>query len=247
MAPLIYLGELGLLARSVMQFVLRRKFNTQLVVEQMTTVGFASLPIVLITVGCAGMVFSLYTSQGLVTHGAGEFAGYLVAFTVVRELGPIVTAVATAAAAGSAFAAQLGTMRVTEQVDALRTMAISPVAYLVVPRVLACLVILPTLCVLGAFAGIVGGYTVASYAGVPTTQYLESIRQYMHFGDILAGLTKTFFFGPLIALVSCHQGLVMQGGAAGVGRATTRAVILSLIGIYITNFALSYLLPYDVT
>jgi phospholipid/cholesterol/gamma-HCH transport system permease protein len=134
-------------------------------------------------------------------------------------------------------------MKVTEQIDALRVMGVSPVAFLVVPRLIACVVVTPILCLLGDVAGTVGGYLVATNAGVAPAVYLASIRDFMDFGDLFWGMVKTIPFGMLIALVSCREGLQVEGGAMGVGRATTDAVVIAFVLIYAADYLLSALLP----
>jgi phospholipid/cholesterol/gamma-HCH transport system permease protein len=166
----------------------------------------------------------------------------MVAFIVGRELVPVLVGVVVAARAGSAIAAEIGTMKVSEQIDALRSLAVSPIQYLVVPRLLACVIMLPCLCVLSDFTALIGGYFVSVWQGVPGNLYIDSIREYVVLHDFTSGIIKTVVFGVIVALVSCHQGLITRGGATGVGRATTNAVVLSVVLIYVFDFILAYIM-----
>ncbi len=250
-SPLLYLfvrfatwlGEVSQLLWESLKQMRSNRWFWSLTLEQIATNGVNSFPIVLLTVSAGGAVLALYTAHELATRGGERFVGWLVAYTVFREVSPVATGLVIAARVGSAYAAELGTMKVTEQVDALRVMGVSPVAFLVTPRLLACLVITPTLCLLGDVAGVLGGYFVAINAGVRPRIYLWSIQNFMDFGDLFWGMVKTIPFGMLIAIVSCHRGLKVEGGALGVGRATTEAVVISFVLIYATDYLLSALLP----
>jgi len=238
-----WVGEVGWLLRDCLRHLWARKWLWAVTIDQIATNGVNSLPIVLLTILAAGAVFALYTAHELASRGAERFVGWLVAYTIFREVSPVATGLVIAARVGAAYAAELGTMKVTEQVDALQVMGISPVAFLVVPRLLACMVITPTLCLLGDVAGVAGGYFVAVNAGVKGSVYLSSIQHFMDFGDLFWGMVKTIPFGMLVALVSCHRGLKVEGGALGVGRATTEAVVISFVLIYATDYLLSAILP----
>lgn len=211
-------------------------------VYQMAFIGVNSLPIVLVTVAFSGMVLALYMADFLVDFGVGSYVGAAVGLSVTREIGPVLTAVVVAARAGSAMAAEIGSMKVTEQVDALRALATSPIQYLVVPRFLASVLMLPVLTVMGVMVGIAGGYLVATVNGVAGGGYLGSIQQWVEPRDVIMGMIKTIFFGATIAIVGCQQGLSTTGGATGVGRATTNSVVFSIILIYIMNFLLAYVM-----
>lgn len=239
----IWLGELWVLLVDSVRYLRTVRWLWALSIEQMANAGVHSLPIVLLTVSAAGGVLALYTAGEMASRGVERFVGWLVAYTILREVSPVVTGLVIAARVGSAFAAELGTMKVTEQVDALRVMGISPVAFLVVPRLLACVVMMPVLCLIGDVAGIVGGYLVATNAGVRAPIYIYSIRFFVDFGDLFWGLVKSIPFGILVALVSCHRGLKVEGGAMGVGKATTEAVVISFVLIYATDYLLSIMLP----
>jgi phospholipid/cholesterol/gamma-HCH transport system permease protein len=133
-------------------------------------------------------------------------------------------------------------MKVSEQIDALRSLAVSPIEYLVVPRVIACVLMLPCLCVVSDFSGLIGGYLVSVWQGIPGQTYIDSIQNFVVLRDFTTGVVKTIVFGLIVALVSCHQGLITRGGATGVGRATTNAVVLSVVLIYIFDFILAYIM-----
>jgi phospholipid/cholesterol/gamma-HCH transport system permease protein len=238
-----YLGEVFLL---LVQSVrgLRRGVNVGDVLRQMSVIGVESIPISLLTVGFSGAVLALYTVGTLKTYGASGLVGGIVALSIVRETGPILTGVSIAARAGSAITAEIGSMKVTEQVDALRSMAVSPTDYLVTPRLIASLIMLPLVCIWSDVAGVLGGAIVASSKGVSFSAYQESLRLLMEpdGSDVTRGLIKTVAFGAIIALVGCREGLETKGGATGVGQATTRSVVLSIVLIFLADFLLTFLL-----
>jgi len=235
-------GGAGTLFFDALGYIARGQAHLRRTVAQMGIVGIDSLPIALLTLLFGGMVLGLHTAHQMVRFNAGGLVGGMVAVSVARELGPTLTGIVVAARVGSAMAAELGTMRVTEQVDALRSLATSPTEYLVVPRLLACAIMLPVLTVFADLAGGLGAYFVALAGGVRPAEYLLSARQWLQFSDFFGGLSKTVVFGIIIALVGCYQGLTTSGGAAGVGRSTTRAVVYSIVLIYIANFFLSELI-----
>jgi phospholipid/cholesterol/gamma-HCH transport system permease protein len=238
-----YLGEVATLLWQAIR-ALRHGINTGDLVRQMSVIGVDTIPIALMTVGFSGAVLALYSVNTLKAYGVSDLVGGIVSLSIVRESGPILAGVVAAARAGSAMTAEIGSMKVSEQVDALRTMGISPIEYLVVPRVLASLIMVPLVTVCADFGGVIGGGIVASSLGVSWPAYLSSIRQLMDpsGADILKGLVKTLFFGVIVAVVGCREGLETEGGAAGVGQSTTRSVVLSIVLIFAANFALSFLL-----
>ncbi len=231
-------GELTQLLGQCVWSILTFSFSPGDVVEQMSAMGVNSLPLALLTITFSGMVLALYTAEQLVKLGLGNFVGGGVALSMAREAAPILAAIVVAARAGSSIAAEIGSMKVTEQVDALRALAVSPIEYLVVPRFIALIVMLPMITVLADVAGTAGGYFVASSVGVSSGSFLASIQQIVTLYDIWTGMMKTFVFGAIIALVSCRQGLNTSKGAAGVGRATTSAVVISIVLIYMADFFL---------
>ncbi|HEY4592330.1 MAG TPA: ABC transporter permease, partial [Thermoanaerobaculia bacterium] len=211
--------------------------------RQMVKVGVNSMPVVLLTAMFTGMVLALQTFSVLRRFNAESFVGSLVALSMVRELSAVLSGLIVAGRAGSAMGAELGTMRVTEQIDALEVMATDPVHYLVVPRVWASTIMLPLLVALGNGIGILGGYLVAVvlFKANPVS-YVHRTFQYMQLNDLLSGLIKAAIFGFLLALIGCQQGFYTSGGAEGVGRSTTAAVVVASIAILISDFFLTRLL-----
>lgn len=210
------------------------------VVRQMALLGADSLPIVLMTIMCTGMVFSVQTAKEFVRLGAASTVGGIVAIAMARELVPVLVGVVVAGRIGAAIAAELGTMKVTEQIDALRVMAANPISFLVVPRFLAVVLMMPVLVIFANFIGNIGGWIVAHYyAGIGTFTYENSIRTLADFYDVFGGMIKSCFFGAIIAIVGCYKGLNAPNGAEGVGLATTASVVLSIILIFIFNYFLS--------
>lgn len=235
----VYLGEILILLGQAVK-ALRGGIDIRDLTEQMASLGVNSVAIALLTSSTSGAVLALYFAPFLKQYGAEGFTGAVVALAISRELGPVLTGVVVAARAGSAIAAELGTMKVTEQIDALRALAVSPIQYLVVPRILAAVIMVPLVCVLADAAGIGGGYLLSSNEGVLPATYLNSMKEFLDPMDFIKGIFKTVVFGLIITLVGCHQGLATRGGATEVGRATTNAVVLSIVLIYIANFAMTY-------
>jgi phospholipid/cholesterol/gamma-HCH transport system permease protein len=233
-----YIGELFILFGQALRFVLTPGDP----LPEMANVGLYSLPIAVITICFSGMVLALYTASQMERLGLGQYVGGLVGLTMSRELAPVLAAVVVAARVGSAIAAEIGSMKVTEQIDALRSLATNPVQYLVAPRLVACVTMLPVLALFGVVMGTLGGYFVAGTQGIPRQLYFDSILQYVTLNDIVTGLWKTCIFGAIIAIVACHQGLTCSGGASGVGRATTRSVVLCIVLVYAADFVIVRLL-----
>ena len=211
--------------------------------RQMALLGADSLPIVLMTILCTGMVFSVQTAKEFVRFGAASSVGGIVAIAMARELVPVLTGVVVAGRIGAAIAAEIGTMKVTEQIDALKVMAANPISYLVVPRLIAVVLMMPILIVFANMIGNIGGWVVAHYyAGISTFTYENSIRTLAETYDMVGGMIKGSVFGAIIAIVGCFKGLHAPNGAEGVGLATTESVVLSIILIFITNYFLSVIL-----
>jgi len=241
---LAYFGEMLTLLGQTFQSLFRRGVYPSDLVRQMSVIGVDTIPIAVLTVGFSGAVLALYTVNTLRAYGVESLVGGIVALSIVKETGPILCGVMLAARAGSAITAEIGSMKVSEQIDALRSMAISPIEYLVAPRLVACLIMLPLVCVIADAAGVFGGGVVASSMGVSFSAYVSSLKQLMEpdGSDITKGLLKTVVFGIIVALVGCREGLQTDGGATGVGQSTTRSVVLSIVLIFIANFVLSFLL-----
>jgi len=237
-----FLGEVTVLFVKTMKFVLTGNINLGDTVSHMSIIGVSSLPIVVVTVAFSGAVLALYMAQLIVAWGVGGYTGAVVGLSLTREIAPVLTAVVVAARCGSAIAAELGTMKVTEQIDALRALAVSPLQYLVVPRLLAAVVMLPILCVIADVVGTYAGYVVATVNGVASGGYISSLKSQVIMHDVTMGMIKTVVFGAVIVMVGAQQGLRTSGGATGVGRATTSAVVISIVLIYILNFMLAYVM-----
>jgi len=221
----------------------RPPYDPRELVRQMVRVGVDSLPVVLLTALFTGMVMALQTFSTLKRVNAEGFVGTLVALSMVRELAPVISSLLIAGRCGSAMGAELGTMRVTEQIDALEVLATDPVHYLMVPRVWATVLMLPLLIVVADVVGIAGGYLISViYFGANPVTYLENTFRFMDWDDVTSGLVKAAVFGLIIAVVGCQKGYFTRGGAEGVGRSTTKAVVLASIAILISDFFLTKIL-----
>ena len=237
-----FIGEVSMLLGRTLKFIFRGAVDLKDTINQMAYIGVASLPIVIITVAFSGAVLSLYMSQLVVRWGMGSYTGGVVGISIVREIAPVLTAVVVAARSGSAIAAELGSMKVTEQIDALRSLAVSPIRYLVVPRLLAAIVVLPALTAIAVVVGTVGGYVVAVVNGVAGGGFVSTLKAQVVPYDVMMGLVKTVFFAVVIVIVGAQQGLQTSGGATGVGKSTTNSVVISIVIIYILNFFLAYVM-----
>jgi phospholipid/cholesterol/gamma-HCH transport system permease protein len=237
------IGRFFLILGRTFLWTFRPPYDPRELVRQMLRVGVESLPVVLLTSLFTGMVFALQIYSTLRRFQAEGYVGSLVALSMVRELSPVLLSLLVAGRSGSAMGAELGTMRVTEQIDALEVLATNPVHYLIVPRVWATVLTLPMLVALGNFIGIWGGYMVSVfYFGSNPVSYLESTFQYMDINDLSSGLIKAAVFGLILAVVGCQRGYYTTGGAEGVGRSTTRAVVAASIAILVSDFFLTKLL-----
>lgn len=236
-----YVGGITELGADAFGYIGRLRVRVRETFDQAFYLGVNSWSIVMLTSLFVGLVLSLESAQQAVSYGVSNLVGGAVAYGTARELGPLLTAIVVAGRVGSAIAAELGSMVVTEQVEALQSLGLSPTRMLVVPRRVALLVMLPLLIVLGDVIAIGGGAWMAqTYAHISYASFIESAREAVGMSDFLKGIAKGFFFATIIALVGSYQGLGTRGGAAGVGRAVTNAVVASIILIFIFNFALSY-------
>lgn len=236
-------GKIAFLFFQTLHLTFRRPIDIKNITKQMLEVGNRSLPVVLITAGFTGAVLALQSYTGFKRFNADSLVGTVVALSMTRELGPVLTSLMVAGRAGSAMAAELGTMRVTEQIDALITLATNPVKYLVVPRFIAGLIMMPVLVLLSDAIGILGGYIVGVFVlGINPVTYRLATFNFLDFNDILSGLIKAAFFGTVIAVISCYKGFYAAGGAEGVGKATTGAVVLSSMTILISDYFLTSVL-----
>lgn len=246
------LQEFFVLAGKALGFIFVKPFYASDLFQQMDAIGVGSLGIVLLTGFFTGMVLALQSSVQLATFGATDYIGRLIAGSMIRELGPVLAGLMVAGRVGSGIAAQLGSMRVTEQIDALNTLGTDPIKKLVTPRVLASLIMVPVLTVINDFVGILGGSVIAKfYLGKPSALYWKTVFEQMlsggftlHFipNDFIQGLTKPFVFGGIISLVGCYYGLKTSGGTEGVGIATTRTVVTASILILVVDYFLTQVL-----
>ena len=242
-AVLTFIGESALLAGSFVTSIVRGGVDIRDLMTQMASIGADSIWIVLVVTTATGAVFSLYTTAlANSVGGLTQFVGGTMAYAFLNELGPVLGGVAFAARAGAAIAAEIGTMVVTEQVDALRAMAVSPTRYLVVPRVLAAVLMLPLLTLFADVAGITGGYLLAGVSGVPHAEFIDSVHKFTRAEDLTHGLIKSVFFALIVGIVACQQGLRTKGGATGVGRSTTSSVVLCVLLIFVADFFLAQLM-----
>lgn len=238
--PVEEVGRILLLFYSVLKSIVKPPFEGRNVARQMLEIGVNSLPVVLVTAVFTGMVLALQSYTGFKRFGAEGLVGSIVALSMTRELGPVLSALIVTGRAGAAMAAELGTMRVTEQIDALETMATNPVKYLVAPRFLSGTIMLPALTVVTDIVGIAGGYFVTVVLlGASSKAYMRATWDFLKAEDIYNGLIKACFFGATFTLISCYKGFYTKGGAEGVGRATTGAVVLSSMIILISDYFLS--------
>ena len=243
LALLVGLGRYAELFGETLRGVFRRPFDLRALAQQVVRVGTDSVPVVLLTAAFTGGVLALQTFEGFSRFHAEGFVGSVVALSMLRELAPVLTGLMVAGRAGSAMAAELGSMRVTEQLDALVALATDPVHFLFVPRVLAGVLVLPMLVVLANATGIGGGYLVAvRLLGANPVIYLDNTFQYLELNDLLSGLVKSACFGGLLAFVGCVRGFETTGGAEGVGRSTTGAVVQGSLAILIADFFLTKVL-----
>jgi len=238
-----YLGEIGgmvLLARDTLRLGFRRPFERDLWLDQCLELGVRSLTITNLTLLFTGMVLAIQTAYSLAAYGGKTFVGDIISLSVVRELGPVLTALMVAGRVGAGITAELGSMAVTEQVDALRVLAASPVKKLVVPRVGALVLVMPALTILADAMGIFGGLLMATLEiGQTRVFYITHVVDALRLEDIGSGVGKSVFFGFLIGIIACFHGINATGGADGVGRATTNTVVFASIAVIVSDFFLT--------
>ncbi len=237
------IGRFFYVLHSAMVWAFRKPFDGREWVRQMVRVGVDSLPVVGLTALFTGMVLALQTYRGFARFHAEGFVASVVSLSLTRELAPVLAALMIAGRIGSSFAAELGTMRVTEQIDALYAMAVEPIHFLVVPRVGAATVMLPFLVAFADGIGVLGGYTVAvGLMGSNPVVYWEKTFQFLELNDVLSGLIKAAVFGLILAVTGCTKGFFTTGGAEGVGRSTTAAVVMASLVILLSDFFLTKIL-----
>jgi len=224
-----------------------RPFRGRIILEQMIRIGVESLPIALLTSAFTGAVFVMQTGEELAKWGAKVYSSGISAIGFAREIGPVLTSVVLAGRVGAGITAEIGTMKVTEQIDALKTLATDPVSYLVSPRLIAAVLMLPAITVLAICVGLTGGLVVGVLIlNIPTNQYISTVFTWLEYPHYITGILKTVVFGAIIAVVGCHCGFEAGWGAEGVGEATTRSVVTSSILILIADFFLSAWILYFV-
>jgi len=224
-------------------WMLRPPYDVKEWFRQMVRVGVDSIPVVFLTTMFTGMVLALQTFTGFARVNAEQFVASVVALAMLRELAPVLVGLMVAGRIGSSMAAEIGTMRVTEQLDALKALATEPIQYLFVPRVIAGVIMLPFLCILGDALGIYGGYLVAvKLLKTNPVVYKQNTFQFLAMTDVFTGLIKAGVFGLILTLTGCVRGYHTSGGAEGVGRATTNAVVSASLIILLTDFFLTKLL-----
>jgi phospholipid/cholesterol/gamma-HCH transport system permease protein len=240
---LIYLGEIGKLAAAVAVSLRHGRMRFRLVIEQIAETGYRSQPVVILTGAFTGAVLAAQALFQFKPLGLETGGGALVSVAMLRELGPSITALMLAGRVGAAMAAEIGTMKVTEQIDALRSMDVHPIDYLVTPRFLAMLIAMPLLIAESAAFGILASLAVGTGPfNVNGAYWLNQMNLHTDGSDIIIAMTKGLVFGILIVTLSCHQGLNVSQGAVGVGRGTTRAMVYSSLAILIVNFFLTLFL-----
>ena len=219
-----------------------RPFNFRLVIEQLDEVGFKSVLIVIASAMAIGMVMVVQLAWGFAWFGAKGIVGPVVSLSFVRELGPVVTSLLVGGRVGSGITAEIGSMKVTEQIDAIRTLGADPIRKLVVPRLVASVISFPFLAVISDFTGILGAMIMSNIElDVKPRLFISSILEWVTINDFISGISKTFFFGIIVAIAGCYIGMKAEGGTQGVGRATTSTVVVALLLIIIGDFFLTKL------
>lgn len=236
-------GRLSIMFGQTLSWMMKPPLNIRNILQQMEAIGVNSLPVVIIMAMFTGMVMAIQTYTGFKRFSAENYMGPVVALSITRELGPVLTGLIVAGRAGASMAAELGTMRVTEQIDALVTLATNPIKYLVVPRFIAGFIMLPLLAVVADAVGMIGGYLVAVHVlHANPVIYVRMSTDFLELNDIYGGILKACVFGVIISIVSCYKGFYTEGGAEGVGKATTGAVVYSMMLILVANYFMAALL-----
>jgi phospholipid/cholesterol/gamma-HCH transport system permease protein len=236
-------GAVFILLSSAVRTIPQAMKQRRLTIEQMLRIGVGSIPLVLVTSIFTGGVAAVQAAYQFQDYVPMRYLGTVIGKSVVIELGPVLTALVVGGRVGASIAAELGTMRVTEQIDALETLAIDPIRYLVAPRLIAGVIMLPVITIFADFLAIMGGYVVALVGlDVNTHTFFTGLKLFFHVSDVFSGLIKAVFFGVIIAMMGCYHGLTTRGGAEGVGIATTKAVVSSCLLILITDYILASML-----
>jgi phospholipid/cholesterol/gamma-HCH transport system permease protein len=232
-----------LLSGQVLIHILKFRFHYNNTLEQMRMVGPGSILITQLISATVGMVFTIQVAREFISIGAGSAVGSVLLLALSREFAPVLTAVVVAGRVGAAFTAEIGTMKVSEQIDALYVLRTDPVDYLVIPRTIACCTMVPILTLMAIVTGMCGGWLVATLIyGLSSKEFIESVQKSLSDWDLICATIKGVVFGGLIAIIGCNWGLTTKGGAKGVGESTTAAVVTSLLAIFVSNFFLSWFL-----
>lgn len=235
-------GRLAIMFFSTLFWMCKPPFRIKLLFKQMEEIGVNSVWVAALTTIFTGGILALQSYSSFKRFDAEAFIGTMVAISMCRELSPILVGLIVSGRVGSAMAAELGSMRVTEQIDALYTLAVNPIQYLIVPRMIACFLMMPVLTMFGNLLGITGGFIVATQVyDLNPTVYIRSSFDFLTYEDVYSGLIKSAVFGIAIAIVSCYKGFNTKGGAVGVGQATTAAVVLSMMLILIIDYVMGAL------
>ncbi len=238
-----YAGTIGILFVNSLYFFIKGSIDIKRTIEFMSTMGVDSLPIVMAVSIFAGMMISLQATKQAIIYGATQFVGAGVAFLMARELAPVLTAIVMAGKVGSAFASEIGSMKITEQLDALRALATNPIEYLVVPRLLSLIIMVPIIMTISGISAVICGYIVFfQISHNPLSVYLSTITTIVSQYDILCALIKSVVFATTICLVGCAEGFRTEGGAAGVGKATTSSVVVSIVLVFFLDYIMSLIL-----
>ena len=240
---IMWYGGLGLLAARVLRNLALPPAYFRLVILEIETIGVRSLPVAVIAAVFTGMVFALQSAVNMARFGAENYVGPVAALAILRELGPVLTAVLVGGKVASGITAELGSMKVTEQIDALRVLGVNYVKRLIVPRLLAAVVVFPLLTVLADVVGVLGGMLImVTERGADPWGYWNTTTYWVVPRDFLTGIIKSAFFGVVVTLIGCYNGLATEGGTEGLGRATTATVVHVTMGVIVADFFLTKLL-----
>jgi len=230
-------GKITILFASTLFWMVRPPYRVRLLFKQLEEIGYKSIPVAILTTTFTGGILALQSYSSFKRFDAESLIGTMVAISLCRELAPILVGLIVAGRVSSAMAAELGSMRVTEQIDALHTLAVNPIQYLIVPRMIACFLTLPILTLIGDALGITGGFLVATKVyGLNPLTYVRASFDYLTYEDVYSGIIKSSIFGLAIAIIGCYKGFYTEGGAVGVGKATTSAVVISMMMILIIDY-----------
>lgn len=239
---IIQIGKIIFLYLNSVKKIFTTPIRAKIIKEQIILLGINSLPIVSFTALFAGMVMAFQSAMGLTKFGADIYIGGIVALSFTRELGPVFTALMVAGRIGAGITAQIGSMKVTEQIDALEAMAVDPVDYLVVPRLIAVTFMLPILTIYADFIGYFGAFIISAFKlGINQTLFIDRTFMVLNESDILTGLFKSFIFGQIITIIGCYNGFKTEGGAQGVGKSTLVSVVTSCMLIFLFDYLLTAL------